>query len=276
MRTIVTADGEVLKDNDDGVFKPHVEIQGNLVTVRAYKSDAKPPTKKKGQVISQFSKQARMRLLKRIAIVKWEKLPNGIFVTLTYPDSVPKMDLRSCTIHRSRFIRDLEREVGYELSVLWKKEWRPRQTGTRVDSWLPHFHCSIFGPRFVHHSVIRSVWRKCLGVDGALCTDVEAIRNGMHAAFYLAKYLSKDGWDCSLDYVPYLNNPGRAWGWTRWRSVPTNEPRYLTNLSIEVMHEIYLQARRLRSVKDEWACPSISLLGNRAKNMERLIEGIVD
>lgn len=271
MKVSVDKYGEVVAESDDEVFIPGITIQGGLVTIAFRESNCVPPEKKKDQIINEFSPGARLRLLKQVATIDWDKLPRGLFVTLTYPDDRADVEVRTATIQRHRFIRDTETYLQAKIPILWRKEQQKRKSGTHTGKYVSHFHLCVFSERFVPHAVVRDIWRKILGTTGALCTDVKRMRSGEHAAFYLAKYLSKPRHPSSLDYGLYLNKPGRAWGWHRKDLVPLHEPRYLTDLAPMALKAVYDEARRLRKIPDEWSCPSITLLGNNAfKMIEKL------
>jgi|SRR5215208_3645294 len=269
----VTVDnyGEVLKERESGIFKPHVLIQGGLVTICEWASNQQPPPKSKDQIIREFSPGARLRLLKNIAIIDWDKIPKGLFVTLTYPDDCAKCNPNVSTMHRSWFMRDIENHLQVKVPSLWRREMQRRKSGVYKGKYVQHFHLCLFTSRYLSKETIRETWRKIIGAEGPLCTDVKRMRSGEHAAFYLAKYLSKRKNNPSLDDDLHLNNPGRAWGWTRKHLIPIEEPRYLSNLTPVQINNLMKEARRMRKVKPEWSTPSITLLGKNADKITELI-----
>jgi len=159
-------------------------------------------------------------MLKCIAKIDWGRVPYGVFITLTYPDGYWVRDYGQRTIDRSRFLRDLEKHLGREVSVLWRVEWQKRKTGSKKGEVAPHLHMMVLGVRFVACTVVRDLWRKVLDCRGTLCTDVRGVNGKEGCGRYLAKYISKA---TSLDNAAYLNNPhmaGRHWGLTRPTLVP--------------------------------------------------------
>jgi hypothetical protein len=161
-----------------------------------------------------------MRMLRLIAKIDWPLIGNSVFITLTYPDSHYDRCNSLRTRDRSTFLRDSERILGRCFSVLWRCEWKERQSGIHCHEFVPHFHLMAFGVPFLDHRDVRRTWRRILDVQGPLATDVRAIKGADGAGRYLAKYVSKAP---SLDNGAYLNKPwmrGRHWGLTRPSLVP--------------------------------------------------------
>jgi len=159
-------------------------------------------------------------MLKTIAKIDWGRVPYGVFVTLTYPDECWERDYYQRTIDRSRWIRDIEKYLDREISILWRIEWQKRKSGARKGQYAPHLHLMLLGVRYVAASAVRQYWRGVLRVVGPLCTDVRAVTGKEGVGRYLAKYISKAS---SLDNAAYLNRPwmaGRNWGLTRPSLVP--------------------------------------------------------
>jgi len=163
-------------------------------------------------VVGPFSRASRMRMLKLISQIDWSSVGPSLFVTLTYPDEVADLTYPARTKHRYLFMRYVEKHVGRRVPALWRVEWMKRRSGARVGEIMPHLHLLLGGVEYVYHRTVRKWWRTIVHVNNALCTDVQQIKAGEHAAFYVAKYQSKFA---SLDVGAYLNNEnasGRHWG----------------------------------------------------------------
>ena len=191
------------------------ELQGECLEVRAkynYSQRLKGHVRDKTQA---FSPASRLRLLKAIAHIDWQAQEKYLLVTLTYPDARRESTYRERTQHRYLFHRYIEKHLGRKVAVLWRTEWKVRQSGRDVGQLAPHTHLVLFGVPFLDQKKVRLWWRKILEVQGPLATDVRAANDGIHAARYVAKYVAKKD-DVALDYAAYLNNaPGRPWGFLR-------------------------------------------------------------
>lgn len=178
--------------------------------------DAKAPR----GVVGAFTRESRMRLLRTVSRIAWDDVTDSTFITLTYPDSQIATSHAKRSSHRAQFIRDLEKDLGCHTPLLWRIEFKPRQSGECRGMFAPHFHLLAFNVPYVHHADIRKWWRRILDVEGPLATDVKSVSGPRGAGRYLSKYVSKYA---SLDYAAYRNNPylrGRHWGLTRKPLVP--------------------------------------------------------
>lgn len=167
-----------------------------------------------------FSRDARMRMLRLINKIHWKDVGKSTFITLTYPDTHITLGQTDRKKHRDQFFREVERDCGHAVPFLWKLEWQVRKSGEHVGTPAPHTHCMALGLPFIHHQVVRKLWRRIIKAKGPLATDVKAIKGEDGAARYMAKYVSKAS---SLDISAYRSNPkmrGRAWGLTRSNLVP--------------------------------------------------------
>jgi hypothetical protein len=177
-----------------------------------------------------FSKASRLRLLKRINGIAWRHVKKALFVTLTYPDAYHDRSYAERTQDKYLIHRYAEKWVGKPVAALWRTEWKVRKSGYRAGQLAPHVHMVLFGVAFIPHAVVRAWWRTILGAVGPLATDVRAANNGLHAAKYIAKYVSKLD-QGSLDIAAKVNNqPGRAWGFKRPQLIPWDTERWLVDV----------------------------------------------
>lgn len=171
-------------------------------------------------VVREFTRYARMRMLKMINRIAWDDVGKSLLITLTYPDQFHTLDYSDRSMHRAWFHRELEKELGREVSVIWRIEWLPRKSGPRQGFIHPHFHLIVLGVNYVHHQTVRKIWRRVLKVEGPLATDVRQIKGVEGAVRYVCKYLSKP---LSLDIGAYRNIgavSGRHWGILRPSKIP--------------------------------------------------------
>lgn len=238
--------------------------QGKMVSLKVIipqRMKVVPPTRTQ---IWRFSPNSRWRLLKRIACIDWPQVPRGLFVTLTYPDSVAMVESYQSTMHRHLWQRYAEKYLCEKVPILWRREQQRRKSGV-FEGWIvPHFHLSVFTDKYLPHEKVREWWRKSIAVDGPLATDVKRMQSGEHAAFYLAKYLTLTKGDHSLDYSAYLSKPGRAWGFHRDHLIPKCPIQEWLNLSPDVYDralDLYVQ---LKGKELEAARASFTVVGNHA------------
>lgn len=218
----------------EGQLDWKVVIRGDLIEVKA--EFLRPPRgipKKRGKCKA-FTRSSRLRMLKMVSVIDWSSITSGIFVTLTYPDSVrfPKYNDRSK--HLYLFCRYLEQHLGKQVGVLWRVEWMKRKSGAKRGKWYPHFHLIIPAVKYVHRNLIRQWWRDTIKAIGPLSTDVKALTDRTHHAVYIAKYAAKLPEFGSLDYVSYLNSvDGRHWGVKRPSLIPKHTKITYDGLSAE-------------------------------------------
>lgn len=197
-----------------------VSTQGSLLTVKiALPHFRKTPPLKRGKVMG-FTRPARLRMLKTIAMIDWRNVGKSLLITLTYPNERMDRTFSERTRDRNNFLLGLERELGKQLVALWRMEWQVRKSGERQGEVAPHFHLVVLGSGYIDWRLIRKLWARCLAWDGYLATDVRSTQNGLHAARYAAKYAAKQEDLSSLDYASYLRIAGRSWGIARKPSIP--------------------------------------------------------
>lgn len=208
-----------------------VEKRGKLLALARYNNHRPiPPGITRGQ-IREFSRASRLRLLKFFATVAWGKIPMTLFITLTYPDSCDWSDANERRKHKYLFHRYMEKHLGRKVSGVWRLEWKVRRSGANKGMFVPHFHLLVFGVGFIQWKRIRHWWRKVLGWEGKIATDVQGCKSGKKASIYVSKYVAKMPVDDSLDNGAYRNKPGRAWGYFRKALIPRETALILNGLN---------------------------------------------
>ncbi len=195
-----------------------------------------------------FSKASRLRMLKRIAVLDWDRGAPWVLISLTYPDDRADRSYRERTRDRYLFHRYMEKYLGKKVGMMWRVEVKPRLTGQHKGKYVTHMHMVVAGVQFIPWQLVRKWWRTILDVEGPLCTDIRRA-GGETAAWYAAKYAAKKQVVCSLDNAAYLNNLlGRAWGLTRasalpwcptetWHGVPELTAKELRKIASHLMRD---------------------------------------
>lgn len=249
-----------------GKRRVFVSKQGKLLTVSFVENQPPAmPIAIRGKV-TDFSPASRLRLLKFIATVDWNATKNGLLITLTYPPNREKRTNKQRQIDRAQFIRDVERHLGHQVSGIWRIEWKPRKTGITKGQIAPHFHIFLLREIFLHHKIVRKIWRRILSVQGPLATDVRAAWNAELASFYCAKYLTKLNEKCSLDNSAYHNKEGRHYGYIRKAMIPMHKIQWITGFGEEEIDFLVRTGQDKLPWVDFAAPHTFSLLGRSAED----------
>ena len=190
-----------------------LSLQGNVLRLRRILHEVEPCDTPERGVITGFSLQSRLRLLRYLNTVDFAGNDPVLFVTLTYPDEIDISKMKTRTTHRIAFHRTMERRLHREFPMLWRQEWIRRKSGACTGFNRPHFHLLLFHVQFIPYKEINASWRLALGdYEGPLNTDVRSVFGHEGAIKYIAKYVAKNP---SLDIVTYLEHHweiGRFWG----------------------------------------------------------------
>ena len=241
-----------------------ITLRGKHLRVQFSSNTPKtPPTKKRGTVRG-FSAKSRLRLLKAIAEMDWNRIPRATFVTLTYPDSVAIRKPSDRNVDRYLLHRWFEGNKGKHLPGIWRLEWVPRKSGTHRGVYLPHFHLLLFDHLDIGKNTIREFWRKTIDAEGVVQIDVKRMENAKQAGLYVSKYMGKPIPLLHLDNLPYLNIAGRQWGFFRKNDIPLEQLIHVVDPSEKAIRYAVLAA----CAKLTWIDPrnpqSFSLIGDFA------------
>jgi len=244
---------------------PSATVQGKLVKVSIPKPFNSPPPKKTGSIIRGFSPASRLRLLKYIATVRWDDVPRGLFITLTYPDDKVVHTMRQRAIHRYVFMRYLEKFAGVPLSAVWRVEWVDRKSGERIGEIVPHMHIIVLGCPMISKVRVRHWWQQTIGEKEYADVDIEPLEEGSKAAVYISYYLGKPCLSEDLGNLLYLNKCGRHYGYLRKAGIPRHDVVKLGDLSQEELW-IFVKAAARKIPDFDWRNPgSFSLIGMTAE-----------
>lgn len=194
--------------------------QGKLLTLERRLRCDQPKLKTKRGNVTTFSRKSRLKLLKLIATVDWGKIPNSLFMTLTYPDKVDWTTCKARNKHKYLMMRFVEKHLGRPVKGVWRIEWKPRKSGECVGMIAPHYHLLLLGEVWIPWRKIREWWLKAIAWDKTVSTHVRRCQSAKKAALYVSKYVAKVDRHLNLDNGPYLNTRGRHWGVLRKGLIP--------------------------------------------------------
>jgi hypothetical protein len=197
-----------------------VECRGKRFTVKHLgKTHFGKQTKYRG-VITEFSRRARARRLRRIAEIDWASAGESTFLTVTYPDEQANHTMDERKVHRYLLHRWLERKG--QLAMLWRVEWMPRKTGKNVGKLMPHMHfiylSKVYLVREKHE--IRLKWMEIIHATRWTQVRVTDLTVADMVSVYAAKYCAKEANASYLDNVPKRNRTGRHAGEKRTNLIP--------------------------------------------------------
>lgn len=168
--------------------------------------------------ITGFSRQSRLRLLKRIHQLR--KDTSALLVTLTLPDGV-QTDGRALKRWLKAWWKRMIRRFP-QASAMWRVESKARKTGVQVGEAVGHVHLLIYGvpmqPGLKEY--ISESWYQVVGSGDVkhlrAGTRVEAPRDWQRVNQYAAKlYAAKEG-----DADPVIPDVGRFWGFLAETLIP--------------------------------------------------------
>lgn len=221
--------------------------------------------------IKTFSPASRRRLQDYIARIDWSRMPKGAFITVTYPDERAKLTMKQTTDQRNLLVLKIERHFKEPLLHIWRKECVPRKSGRYKKYRVQHFHLCVFTTQWIPVAKLNEWWRECIKWP----YEVQVHRkhmDGEHAAFYMAKYLTKDEEQSSiLEDGSYLNSPGRMWGWRREEMIPYKPLDYWIGLSNEQYDAVIAETLCLCPKACEFALESFTVRGVPSDEARKII-----
>jgi len=249
-----------------------VSIQGSVVEYKVHNRKSVAPAGKRSS-IKDFSPGARLRMLKTFQKINFVDHPEPLFMTLTYPDELALPDLAKRNIHRKVMARHLERLTGAAIPAAWRVEWMPRQTGSIIGTIAPHWHWLIFKHRFIDFRDINAAWKKTIGYNGTVITDIRAVDQYSCIHMYMAKYISKEAVSCSLVIAAYQNRIGRQYGWLRKGEIPMCTEHRQGRLSRADRDALTSMASERLPWVSEGQEQSFTLFGDAAEDARKILTG---
>lgn len=249
----------------------NVEIRGKRVSLKAVrKHPPKPHTRERG-IITDFSRRARARKLRRIAEVNWADTGPTQFLTVTYPDKQADHTMQERKVHRFLLNRFICGEVGRPLACFWRVEWMPRLSGECVGQLRPHMHFLYLNTPQLSEKRIRAKWQSIIAAEQFVQVKVKTLRQSEKVAVYVSKYCAKEQTDYHLDNVPKRNRSGRHAGELRSNLIPLH-PLEL----IEKIDDAMLRFLKCRACDTLWWYDprfdeGFTILGNEALELIREI-----
>jgi hypothetical protein len=200
-----------------------LEMQGKRLTLS--KTGYKRCTKSypvRG-IVTEFSRRARARRLRRIAEVNWSYAGESSFITLTYPDEVSDHTMQQRKVHRYLFNRWVCKVVGRPLACFWRVEWLPRLSGNFIGELRPHMHMLYLNTPKICWLAAMKRWMQIISVRRFTQVCIRPLEIAEAVSVYVAKYCSKEASNLLLDNVPKRNRCGRHAGELRKALIPLHE-----------------------------------------------------
>lgn len=207
--------------------------QGNLLEVRRVVNHSHVPTEAKRGKIVGFTNASRLRMLRLIATIDWQAIPECQFITLTYPDANVNRTYKQRTQDRWLLTKSLEEFKGHLIPTLWRVEWQPRQSGEFRGQLKPHLHIVACFASQILRKDLRQMWKKATGIPTWCSVDSRPAKSPEHGAKYAAKYAAKAPTLDHLDNNAYLETHGRAWGTTRRQLIPRCPESWIRDMNSE-------------------------------------------
>lgn len=248
-----------------------IHIQGKIIKFHRTPLTADLPKPAKRGQIKGYSPGSRRRLLDCIARLDWQRLNDGMFVTLTYPDEVAAVDMATATMQRTHFIRYVEKHLSEKTLMLWRKEHQRRKSGENKGISVQHFHLCIFTAKRIECWRINDWWKRSIQWPWNVQTHRKVLTSGIHAAFYFAKYLTVEKPQGILEYVSYLTKPGRAWGWHRKELRPFLPHHSFVGITDEQWDSIMEQVLVYKPKAVTFGMESFTILGKDADDAAKVI-----
>lgn len=245
-------------------------LQGKLLTYRIHHTKSGRVGAKRKD-ITDFSRGARLRMLKDFHRIDFSLGPLPLFVTLTYPDPLATPDLNQRNVHRKIFARHLERATGRKVAAAWRVEWCPRLTGELVGTPCPHWHLLIFGERFIHYDTINYLWQRTIGWNDYVRTEIERVDESGAVNLYMAKYIAKDALPLSLVIAAYQSKLGRSYGWLRKALIPFAKEHRQERLSDAARRELSRLAVETLPLPVDGLERSFTLMGDVAQQARKFL-----
>lgn len=194
--------------------------------------------------VGDFSKGSRKRMLQTLGSVDQTGSTPPLFVGLTYPgDHWPEDPAQWAQDLENFYARLCRSRAWANIAMMWRKE--PQKRGA------PHFHCFIFGLKFLPWQWVGATWAEITTGNPKTCCRVEKLRSWRGAMFYASKYMAKRADDgAGATFTTATGTPltevGRHWGVMGRKHLPVTWRRYA--LALGQFHWMRRQiARYIRS-----------------------------
>lgn len=247
-------------------------LQGNLLTYKIHHHTTGRCGAKRGE-ITDFSRAARLRMLKDMHRIDFASGPLPLFITLTYPDELAAPDLDTRNLHRKIFARHLERILERRVGAAWRVEWVDRKSGARVGQYCPHWHLLVFGIRFIPYQEVNDIWKKTIGWDDYVRTEIQRVDQTGAINLYMAKYVSKEAVPLSLVIAAYQSKMGRAYGWLRKSEIPLCRETHVPTLSDDQRRDLSALAVERLPLPVEGLEQSFTLMGDNLGEAAKILGG---
>jgi hypothetical protein len=260
----VNLDADEPKLGRDG-FRHRVEWQGNRLKWQVFQLLPAKRTPGRRRACRGFTQASRFRMLCHVSSISWEEAGMCYFVTLTYPDWYYLLECWQLSSHRTRMWEYVEKGCGCHVCGLWRTEWKRRKSGENIGRLYPHVHIIVFRCQRLRNRDVNEWWRKSIGWEGYVNTDVKRMESAKQVACYVAKYCAKDqsilGIASNLTEIPV----GRAWGILRRELFPRAKLFVGTYKDCPMIQALRDKALKDRPAVNQYGNESFTLLGTLAK-----------
>ncbi len=244
-----------------------IKIHGNLLQFKAGLAFSPPLPPKDDRRIHEFSKAARLRMLKDVATINYAGIRNSSFITLTYPPAKEQRTYVERTQDRYLIVRKIETHIRRHVCGLWRTEWKARLSGRTKGNIAPHIHLLLFKVPYIPQPMLASWWKDILHYRGKIVVDIRRARGERGAAYYLSKYVGKVQ-DTSLVNALQLNSTdGRHWGKIRAGMIPRHEEITMDDPSDEQVSYILDLAHAVFENNDIRQGESFTLMGSYVREV---------
>jgi len=195
-----------------GVTSAIVSISGSVVRIKFQGREFNPPPRGERGEIGDFSRAARKRLLVFMARIDWSLWRRGSFVTFGYPDDVVFRSKDDLNDDRYLLHRWIEEYTCKHVQGIWRTEWEPRKSGEWYGYRCPHHHWLLLNCEYIPFLKLREKWQSIIASKIDPSVRIKRVNDPKHAGHYIGKYVAKLPETTRLGIPPYLNKPGRHYG----------------------------------------------------------------
>ncbi len=221
-----------------------ITFQGQLFTWKVGQPPRHFDPKSERGIVSSFSRWSRMRMLKLVATIDWQKAGECRFITLTYPDECGKQTRKQLNQARAVFWRSVENLMDKHVCCLWRLEWKLRLSGVFEGEWMPHWHLIAFDMPRIDKYTVRRFWQQAIQSPILPRTKVQKMKSERQVGYYVSKYAAKTDDTVLVNGAKHNTYTGRLWGVLRKELLPQcpkQEKRVRRSDHVDALREAILK-----------------------------------
>lgn len=170
--------------------------------------------------------------------------------------------------------RRMEKYLGKKISLIWRREWKLRQTGSFIGTLAPHLHCIVFGVNYIDHDNLMEMWAKIIGWNDWCDVWIDQLDDDEKALIYVSKYAAKVQEDVISIKGHKSTMTGRHWGTKRDSGIPWAEKTTFIVPDFDIAEQLEALQRTFRPDYDILQDCGFTMLGRRATDMMAKITAI--